>query len=229
MERDKSVKLHLGCGNTPIKGFINVDILKIPGVDVICDLKDLGCFSDNSVDVIYASHFFEHFGTEEIPIIFKEMYRVIKENGEIRLSVPDLDKICQLYVKNIDWFTPPNNPWLGLIYGGQANQYDFHKTGFNYRWLKYLLQKAGFSEVEEVDNFQVHGVRDGSFANMPFGKISLNVIAYKSKKIDVSQIDTFKESLLERFFSKLELLLYLLVKAVVEVKLRLIGRRLKKL
>ncbi|HCJ66450.1 MAG TPA: methyltransferase, partial [Elusimicrobia bacterium] len=112
-----------------MKGFINVDIFKISGVDVIYDLRDLRCFLDNSADVIYASHFLEHFSTAEIPTIISEMYRVLRKNGEVGLSVPDLDKICHLYLKNIDWFTPPNSPWLGLIYGGQTNQYDFHKKG----------------------------------------------------------------------------------------------------
>jgi predicted SAM-dependent methyltransferase len=223
----RSIKLHLGCGNTPIKSFINVDIITAPGVDIIYNLKDLRCFKDGYAGVIYASHFLEHFSTGEVPIIISEMYRTLRENGELRLSVPDLDEICQLYVKNIDWFTPPNNPWIGLIYGGQTNQFDFHRTGFNYRWIKFLLGKAGFNKVEKVDGFEEHGERDCSFANMPFGKISLNIRAYKGEK-PPHQDRLSKEGLFEKFIRKLEILFYSISRGFVEVRMYLIRRRRKK-
>lgn len=182
---DKSVKLHLGCGDTLIKGFINVDVLNVPAVDIIYDLKNLNCFKDEIADVIYASHFLEHFSTDEIPVLLQEMHRVLKPNGELRLSVPDLDKICKLYVvENIDWFTLPHNLWLGLFYGSQRNRYNFHKTGFNFRWLKFLLECAGFVRIEEVDYFEDHGILSGSFANKPFGKISLNCRACKGSIVE---------------------------------------------
>ncbi|MDI6785871.1 MAG: hypothetical protein QMD92_04085 [bacterium] len=79
--------------------------------------------------LIYTAQFLEHFPTAKIPEIFIELYRVLKYGSLLQISVPDMDKICKLYVKNIEWFTPPNNLWLGMIYGRQRNKYDFHLTG----------------------------------------------------------------------------------------------------
>lgn len=226
----KSIKLNLGSGGHPIEGFINVDALQLPGTDVVCNLQRLDHFEDNMANVIYASHFLEHFSTADVPLIISDMYRVLKENGELRISVPDLDKICKLYLENIDWFTPPNNPWLGLLYGGQVNKYDFHKTGFNFRWLKFLLAQAGFTEIEEVDYFEEHGVLDGSFANMPFGKISLNVKARKSSgdnkiSCDVSK---YRYSIIEKLFVLVERFFSLSTKVIVCYRLKLARQRLKK-
>jgi hypothetical protein len=85
-------------------------------------------------------------------------------------------------LKNWQHFqTPPNTPWIGLIYGGQVNEHDYHKTGFNFVYLKYLLMQAGFVDVEEYPH-SPHwlGVQDASLANEPFKKyVSVNVKAKK--------------------------------------------------
>ncbi|MGR5864647.1 hypothetical protein ACT7DZ_14145 [Bacillus cereus] len=47
-------KLHLGCGRTILKGWINLDMMPMEGVDVIADLNQCKVeplpFEDNSVD-----------------------------------------------------------------------------------------------------------------------------------------------------------------------------------
>ena len=41
--------------------------------------------------------------------------------GEIRISVPDIDRIVRIYTRNWEHFqTEGNSPWIGLIYGGQV-------------------------------------------------------------------------------------------------------------
>ena len=73
-------------------------------------------------------------------------------------------------------------PWIGLLYGGQGDPYDFHKTGFNFCWMKYLLENMGFEGVQEYPHEPhfVPGFVDASLAKEPFGKyLSLNVVAFK--------------------------------------------------
>ena len=57
------MKLHLGCGNKILEGFINVDIRPDEGVDVVDNIRILESIEKESVEFIYCSHVLEHFGT----------------------------------------------------------------------------------------------------------------------------------------------------------------------
>jgi len=176
-------KLHLGCGNVHINGWCNVDVLKTGSTDLVFDILSLPGISDNSVNEIYSCHVLEHFPHAEVNKILSRWYEVLKTNAVIRISVPDLDAITRIYQKNISHFQiPGNQPWIGLIYGGQKDQYDFHKTGYNFCYLKYLLEQVGFKNIETYPHSPhfIEGVIDNSMASEPFGEyISVNVVAYK--------------------------------------------------
>lgn len=179
-----AIKLHLGCGNIRLKGFCNVDILPTHAVDVVSDISKLDNFSNGSIEMIYACHVLEHFSHDEALEVLKRWFEVLKPSGELRISVPDIDRIVKIYSKNWQHFqTPGNTPWIGLLYGGQGDPYDFHKTGFNFCWMKYLLEGMGFVDVHEYPHEPhfVTGVIDASLAKEPFGEfLSLNVIAKKA-------------------------------------------------
>ncbi|QHE78137.1 methyltransferase domain-containing protein [Hydrogenophaga sp. PBL-H3] len=176
-------RLHLGCGNVRLPGFCNVDILTTHAVDVISDISKLDNFKDESIALIYACHVLEHFSHDEALDVLQRWFEVLKPGGELRVSVPDIDRIVKIYTENWQHFqTPGHSPWIGLLYGGQVDPYDFHKTGFNFCWMKHLLEKVGFEEVHEYPH-EPHflpGVEDASLAKEPFGQFfSLNVLARK--------------------------------------------------
>ena len=176
-------KLHLGCGNIKLPGYCNVDILNTIAVDVISDISKLDNFQNESIGSIYACHVLEHFSHEEVKKVLARWFDVLLPGGELRISVPDIDRIVKIYHENWEHFqTPGNTPWIGLLYGGQGDPYDFHKTGFNFCWMKYLLENTGFEGVQEYPHEPhfVPGFVDASLAKEPFGKfLSLNVVALK--------------------------------------------------
>lgn len=84
-------KLNLGCGFNQLDGYTNVD--KFAGCipDTIHDLEQTPWpWEDNSVDEIRMSHVLEHIG--QAPDVFLaivgEVYRVLKPNGQWRVTVP---------------------------------------------------------------------------------------------------------------------------------------------
>ena len=178
-------RLHLGCGNIRLPGFCNVDILTTHAVDVISDISKLDNFNDDSIELIYACHVLEHFSHDDAVNVLKRWFQVLAPGGELRISVPDIDRIVKIYTKNWAHFqTPGHSPWIGLLYGGQGDPYDFHKTGFNFCWMKHLLEKIGFVDIQEYPHEPhfVPGVVDASLAHEPFGEfLSLNVVARKPK------------------------------------------------
>lgn len=80
------MKLNLGCETDIREGYVNVDIKKFEGVDVVADLNKRLPFDDNSADEILASHILEHLDS---PIeVLKELYRISKPNAKINIRVP---------------------------------------------------------------------------------------------------------------------------------------------
>lgn len=178
-------RLHLGCGNIRLPGFCNVDILHTSAVDVVSDISKLDIFGDNSIELIYACHVLEHFSHEDALRVLRRWFDVLAPGGELRISVPDIDRIVTIYRDNWQHFqTPGNSPWIGLLYGGQGDAYDFHKTGFNFCWMRHLLEEIGFIDIAEYahEPHFVPGVVDASQAKEPFGQfLSLNVAARKPR------------------------------------------------
>jgi SAM-dependent methyltransferase len=80
-------KLDIGCGNAKRPGFIGVDKLDLPGVDVTLDLlTETLPFDDDSVAAIYSAHFMEHVPQPDH--VLSEMGRVCADGALIEIWTP---------------------------------------------------------------------------------------------------------------------------------------------
>jgi len=143
------MKLHLGCGRRFIPGFVHVDIAQFDHVDHVSPVDDLPWIESNSVDLIYASHVLEHFGRKETRRVLTEWHRVLRTGGRLRLAVPDFAACAKIYYEEglVDGLTG----LIGLICGGQRDDYDFHKMIFDEPFLSGMLKEIGFSSVAHWD------------------------------------------------------------------------------
>lgn len=82
------VKLDLGCGKNKKEGFIGVDSIAFPGVDVVQDLTKKWQWADNSVDEVHCSHFVEHLDARQRVHFVNELYRVMKPGAKCQIIVP---------------------------------------------------------------------------------------------------------------------------------------------
>jgi len=218
--------LHLGCGNIILDGYTNIDIVPGEGIDVVSDVRSLPMYKDASVDEVYLSHVLEHFSWKQAPEILKEYFRVLKPGGVLRIAVPDMNKIMRLYVEHWDWFQDPaQKVWSGLIYGGHETEYDCHHAGFNFPYLKYLLESAGFVDAKEYVPSEELGHHDASFGGKPFGTVSLNVVARKTGGISTVS-SNFRHTFLERILIVLQRIFEILYEACISIRMRLIRKRL---
>jgi predicted SAM-dependent methyltransferase len=120
------LKLNLGCGEVRPAGWVNTDsslnanLQRLPVVGTLVNKmfktvkynsnnmvymnlnKPWSSYSDNSVDVVYASHLFEHLTLVAADLFLKESYRCLKPGGTIRVVVPDLYKICKKYISDYE-------------------------------------------------------------------------------------------------------------------------------
>lgn len=170
------LRLHVG-GKERKEGWKILNIQSGPDVDFIGDCTDLGQFADASVDEIYASHVLEHLGYQtELPRALAGFHRVLRPGGTARISVPDFDVLCRLFLdpraKLLDRFHV-----MRMAFGGQMDEHDYHRVGLAYDMLSQYLLQAGFSRVEQVGDFGLF--EDASRIEFLGQRISLNVAAYK--------------------------------------------------
>ncbi len=78
-----------------------------PGVRVIQERSSqMGLVSDHSVEVVFASNFFEHLSREEILATFHEVYRVLVPGGKFMVLQPNIRFCGRDYWMFFDHLTP---------------------------------------------------------------------------------------------------------------------------
>ncbi len=168
-----------------IPGYIHVDIMDAPHIDHRCLVDKLHDFTTQSVSLIYASHVLEHFGRYEVEGVLREWHRVLAPGGVLRIAVPDFAAVVEMY--EYEGLKDGRSGLVGLICGGQRDEFDFHKIIFDEPFLTYLLTKAGFHDIHHWDwrNTEHAHIDDFSQAYLPHmdklnGRLmSLNLEAVK--------------------------------------------------
>lgn len=170
---EEKIKLNLGCSKKKIYGFINIDADKLTSPDICCDAFVLADFSDNSVDLIFASHILEHSNRKTYKEILKRWYDVLKPGGTLRIAVPNLERVFEHYMLYKDL-----KLLLGFLYGGQRNEYDFHYMGWDFKTLKRDLCEVGFSDVKLYDRNKTEhsNVDDYSASYLPHKDFETGVL-----------------------------------------------------
>ena len=146
MEKRKEIKLHLGCGEKYIPGFIHIDIRQFDHIDYVTSVDKLDMFKDNTVDLIYNSHILDHVKRTETESVLNEWYRVLKVGGILRIAVSDFEAIAKIYLKKKNL-----EELMGLLYGRQDYEANFHYRIFDFDSLSNLLKKVGFKKIYRYD------------------------------------------------------------------------------
>jgi len=145
MQKDKEIKLHLGCGKRILPGYINIDIQQASGVDKVCDVRNLP-YEDNSIDFIYSCAAIEHFGRKQWKEVLTHWFSKLKPGATLRLSTADFRQVCERYFEkgNVEEL-------LGLVVGGQKDDYDWHGMIFDFELMRKGMEEVGFENVRRYD------------------------------------------------------------------------------
>jgi hypothetical protein len=126
------MKLNLGSGEQVIEGYENIDV-KTGGCIYPLDYRE--------VEVIRASHVLEHFGHEESVLVMLNWIDALKDGGILRIAVPDFDDLMRRRALGYDL------PFESIIMGGQTDEYDYHKSIWNYDKLHFLMHNMGLINI----------------------------------------------------------------------------------
>lgn len=95
------VLVNVGCGTRFDPRWINLDGEPVEASIRRYDCRDRLPFTDASVDAVYSSHVIEHLPPTVARDFVREVYRVLKSGGVIRLATPDLETLAFEYLKNL--------------------------------------------------------------------------------------------------------------------------------
>jgi predicted SAM-dependent methyltransferase len=94
--------LNLGCGERFHAAWENLDLRPADASVQKWDLQADLPFPEESFDVVYHSHVLEHFSKGEGLRLLERCKRVLRRGGTIRVVVPDLERIVQLYLSSFE-------------------------------------------------------------------------------------------------------------------------------
>lgn len=156
--------LHVGCGpqdKSELKGFnsdnwseIRLDIDEDVNPDIVGTLIDLKLVESASVDAVYSAFNIDHIYPHEVPIALKEFYRVLKDDGIVVITCPDMQGVCEAIAQDklldvlYDSSSGPISP-IDVLFGNRrevsgGNEFMAKKGGFTYSELDRVFFEAGF-------------------------------------------------------------------------------------
>ena len=175
LNKNDNIKIQFGAGSgkygeakkTVLGTFLNTDIFgKIP-VDINYSLP----FPNNSIDLIFSSHLIEHIYQRKADLFFQESLRILKEDGQLIIATPTINKIFDILYKSNkkqtnEIYEEHKNSFLGrkptparLINALTHINYG-HKFLFDYETLNDLAVSNGFKSFEtknpkNIDNLEI--------------------------------------------------------------------------
>lgn len=167
------MKLHLGCGDFSLSGWINIDQRMQPGVDRVDNIGMLRRFSPGCADTIYCSHGLDHFSRWDYKRVLARWYELLKDGGELWISTIDFATIAKLYLFN----HVPLRSLTGALAAAQDYPSNVRHVHFDELMLTEDLQAVGFKKFQRLDRPFYEA--DCSAAKCGDVLTSLNLIATK--------------------------------------------------
>lgn len=172
------MKLHLGCGERYLNGYINIDypitkhtIQKQIVADRLIDIQKLK-YPKGSIEEIRLHHVFEHFSRAITCALLVIWHTWLKKGGLLQIEVPDFSTMA---FKIINPFFPRKEKSVANrhIFGSQEASWATHFTGYTSNDIKNLLEKFGFkvnkinkSNWKGTSNIEVFATRNKSVKNI---------------------------------------------------------------
>ncbi len=159
------LRMHLGCGEQYLDGYVNVDLAAEQHTVQLQQRRDL---EENIQDLVLppgscrevrSHHVFEHFPRAQALRLLMEWHRWLVEGGTLLLETPDLEH-------SLKSLLPQQAPALRSkvlrhLFGSQEASWALHLEAYDEARFRHILPALGF-EVERVSHAQWQGLANVS-------------------------------------------------------------------
>lgn len=160
---NKELNVYVGCGEDIREGFMHIDVRKFKHVDYVCKAWELSSYM-MEINHIYSRHMLEHLTNYEADRTLRDWFKALKTNGSIRVIVPNMDFHAKQWLE-AEWneetlkdkesdaqhsfagfwgWQEECDPWSKDY---NESHWSVHKSGYNERRMKLLLERIGFVDV----------------------------------------------------------------------------------
>ena len=118
------------------KQIVRADVNPDLKPDVIFDItKSLPEELKGQFDIVYCSHMMEHIDRNKVFAAMDNLIAAAKDMGEIWVIVPSMEWAANEILRGRDGIHIQ-----GHIFGGQSNEWEYHRSGFTLSALRFLFE-----------------------------------------------------------------------------------------
>ena len=146
------IRLEIGAGKAPKKGYIHNDINKFDHIEYVCNAWEIP-LPPNSVLEILTDGVVEHLTRLQVDSFFRKAYQLLVPGGILQFNVPDIRQWC-IYLYN--YHSGGKVPFsadhiFASFWGWQRWPGDEHKWGWTKETICRALSKAGFDKFDVLE------------------------------------------------------------------------------
>lgn len=157
------VKLHVGCGQRYLDGYINIDfppeehtVQQDSVADVLMDVRDLR-MGPESVEEVRSHHVFEHFARPEACALLASWISWLVPGGLIRIETPDFSRSAMVALLHPD--RRHRSVAIRHIFGSNEAPWAVHLDGWSAARLREVMESFGLSRLR-VRRSSWHGTHN---------------------------------------------------------------------
>lgn len=160
------LKLHLGCGQVRLEGYVNIDKDPTAKADIFIDVMDLDKeFGNSSISEVQMYHILNYLTLWNARSFFVKLFRLLEPNGKICLETVNIEKTIEM-IKSSNEFFPDYLEGVRSFHAfGNDHleaQLPYYPNAFSWTpWhLKRELELAGFENIKVLPSETHHPFRD---------------------------------------------------------------------
>lgn len=144
--------LNIGAGPRGLDhpNWVNIDGFGADNVHFLVDCLRPLPFPDGAFDGIFSEHVLEHFTQEDGEQLVRELFRILKPQGSLRVIVPDAQFVLRSYfdcpAELIEYRGSGGDTAMEAVNSFFRQRYE-HQFMYDWQTLRKLFKQAGFSEI----------------------------------------------------------------------------------
>lgn len=145
------IRLHLGCGERYMEGYVNVDfppetqsLMDTSKVDLYADLTELS-YDPGSVREVRLHHVFEHFDRPTALRLLLDWYDWLAPGGLLVIETPDFERCARAFF--MPWRRKRRGVLLRHMFGSHEAGWAVHQDGWYEAKFRRHLKALGYERL----------------------------------------------------------------------------------